>query len=141
MLKFWRKFLARIIPYHGSIYRRIGGKKVIDKLVDDFYSIMATDPAAKECFATHQGRDLKHAAVKLKAFLSGWLGGPPVYMNQFGHPRLRMRHFPFQVGQKESEQWLYCMEEALKNSHIDFETQKQLLASFKEVTMVIKNRE
>jgi len=140
MMKYWHLFLNKMIPYRGSIYRRIGGASVIDQLVNDFYFIMKTDPAALHCLATHQGRDLDHAAEKLKAFLSGWLGGPQIYLEKYGHPRLRMRHFPFPIGPKEAEEWLYCMTEALKKSSLSPEDQQALRLSFKGVTELIQNR-
>lgn len=122
------------------MYEAVGGQVVIDKLVDDFYSIMASDPVAKDCFATHQGRDLSESAHKLKYFLSGWLGGPQLYVENFGHPRLRMRHNPFDIGVKEAEQWLYCMKKALSQSSISLETQAKMFGAFVQVAqMLIKN--
>lgn len=122
------------------MFESIGGQEVIDKLVDDFYEIMATDPVAKDCFATHQGKDLSESAHKLKFFLSGWLGGPQLYLEKFGHPRLRMRHNPFPIGVKEAEQWLYCMKKALAKSAISPEMQVQMYEAFLQVAqMLIKN--
>lgn len=116
------------------MYEKLGGFEVIDKLVDDFYEIMSTDPVAEDCFATHSGRDIRESAEKLKAFLSGWTGGPQLYLEKYGHPRLRMRHFPFKIGPKEGDQWLYCMRKALAKSPIDPGIQEQLLSSFQQVT-------
>jgi len=122
------------------MYDSVGGQEVIDQLVDDFYQIMATDPVAKDCFATHAGRDISESAHKLKYFLSGWLGGPQLYLEKFGHPRLRMRHNPFPIGVKEAEQWLYCMKKALAKSVIKPEIQEQMYGAFVQVaTMLIKN--
>lgn len=122
------------------MFEAIGGQEVIDKLVDDFYHIMSTDPVAKDCFATHAGKDIQESAHKLKYFLSGWLGGPQLYVEKFGHPRLRMRHAPFPIGLKEAEQWMYCMKKALQRSTIKPEIQEQLYASFIQVAqMLIKN--
>lgn len=122
------------------MFEAIGGQEVIDKLVDDFYEIMSTDPVAKDCFATHAGKDISESAHKLKYFLSGWTGGPPLYMEKFGHPRLRMRHNPFPIGVKEAEQWMYCMKKALAKSTIPPEVQTQLYNAFLQVAqMLIKN--
>ena len=122
------------------MFEAIGGQEVIDKLVDDFYEIMSTDPVAKDCFATHAGKDISESAHKLKYFLSGWTGGPPLYMEKFGHPRLRMRHNPFPIGLKEAEQWMYCMKKALAKSTIPEEVQTQLYNAFIQVAqMLIKN--
>jgi hemoglobin len=119
------------------MYEVLGGFPVIDKLVDDFYEIMSTDPVAEDCFATHSGRDIRESAEKLKAFLSGWTGGPQLYLERFGHPRLRMRHFPFKIGPKEGDQWLYCMRKALARSPIDPGIQEELMSSFAQVTAML----
>lgn len=116
------------------MYEKLGGFEVIDKLVDDFYEIMSTDPVAEDCFATHSGRDIRESAEKLKAFLSGWTGGPQLYLEKYGHPRLRMRHFPFKIGPKEGDQWLYCMRKALAKSPIEPGVQEQLMNAFQQVT-------
>jgi hemoglobin len=119
------------------MYEKIGGLEVIDKLVNDFYEMMSTDPVAEDCFATHLGRDIRESAEKLKFFLSGWTGGPQLYLEKHGHPRLRMRHFPFKIGPKEADQWLYCMRKALAKSTIDPGMQEELLVAFEQVTTML----
>lgn len=141
LVGYWQKLLAKLIPYRGTTYRKIGGAKGVSALVDEFYHIMSSDPKAKDCFLTHAGRDISDSSTKLKAFLSGWLGGPPVYMETYGHPRLRMRHFPFAIGAKEAQQWLYCMDQALKNKKVNPKVHQELMEAFKGVTTVIKNRD
>jgi hemoglobin len=123
-----------------KMYEQIGGWPVIEKLVDDFYLIMSTDPVAKDCFATHANRDIQESSHKLKFFLSGWLGGPQLYLEKFGHPRLRMRHHSFMIGVKEAEQWLYCMKKALSLSEISLELQSQLFGSFVQVAQMLINK-
>lgn len=123
------------------MYEQIGGQEVIDKLVDDFYHIMSTDPRARECWATHAGKDINESAHKLKYFLSGWLGGPALYLEKFGHPRLKMRHFPFSIGTLEAHQWLYCMRKALELSTIDPDIQDKMIQAFASVAMMVRNRE
>jgi hemoglobin len=136
------KRLLRSKATSGSdTYSRMGGLEVIDKVVNDFYEIMSTDPVAEDCLATHSGRDIRISAEKLKYFLSGWTGGPPLYMNKYGHPRLRMRHFPFSIGAKESDQWLYCMRKALARSTIDPGIQEELMNAFTHLTKLIQNKE
>ncbi len=123
-----------------SMYDKIGGFEVIDKLVNDFYEIMSTDPVAEDCFATHSGRDIRDSAEKLKYFLSGWTGGPQLYLEKIGHPKLRMRHFPFKIGPKEADQWLYCMRKALAQSSIEPGVQEHLMVAFKNVTDMLSER-
>lgn len=123
------------------MFEAVGGIAVINKLVEDFYRIMASDPEARECFATHRGKEIKESAEKLKMFLSGWLGGPKIYQENIGHPRLRMRHFPFKIGQQEADQWLNCMKKAFELSTVKPELQTQIMEAFRNVTEVIKNRD
>lgn len=124
----------------NTIFEKIGGEAGLKTLVDTFYHIMSTDPFAKDCFATHAGRDIAHSAEKLTMFLSGILGGPPLYHEKFGHPRLRMRHFPFTIGEKEASQWLYCMLKAMDEVKIDREIQEQMIPYFRQVTGHLRNR-
>jgi hemoglobin len=123
-----------------EMYDMLGGKEGISKIVEDFYRIMETDSKARQVHATHSGRELKNSAIKLKAFLSGWTGGPQEYLETFGHPRLRMRHAPFSITKVEAEQWLYCMGEALKLSPLSPEDQLRMLAAFANVTTMLINR-
>jgi hemoglobin len=93
-------------------YEIIGGEAAVRQLVDRFYDLMDTAPEAANVRALH-ARSLKVSREKLFQFLSGWLGGPQLYIERFGHPRLRMRHFPFAIASRERDEWLWCMERAL----------------------------
>ncbi|MES2526931.1 MAG: group II truncated hemoglobin [Bdellovibrionota bacterium] len=123
-----------------SVFDRIGGMEKLSELVKTFYHIMATDPMAKECFATHDGKDIAHSAEKLTMFLSGIMGGPPIYHETYGHPRLRMRHGPFAIGEKEAVQWLYCMLKAMDEVKIDRDIQEEIIPYFRHVTDFLRNR-
>ncbi|MFL5785903.1 MAG: group II truncated hemoglobin [Bacteriovoracaceae bacterium] len=123
-----------------SLYERIGGEEKLTELVRTFYHIMSTDPMAKECFATHAGKDIAHSGEKLIMFLSGITGGPPLYHEKIGHPRLRMRHFPFQIGEKEATQWLYCMIKAMDEVKIDRDVQEEIIPYFRQVTTHLRNK-
>lgn len=94
-------------------YEMIGGEVVLRALVKDFYRIMDELPEAYGIRKLHPG-DLAGSEEKLFMFLSGWLGGPDLFAQRFGHPRLRARHLPFAIAESERDQWLLCMQEALK---------------------------
>jgi hemoglobin len=81
-------------------------------LVDRFYDLMDTAPEAATIRTLH-ARNLKVSREKLYKFMSGWTGGPQLYVEEYGHPRLRMRHFPFAIGARERDEWLWCMDRAL----------------------------
>lgn len=94
-----------------SIYIRLGGEPGVRALVDRFYALMDTLPEAQLLRRLHP--DMERAADSLFKFLSGWFGGPALYVRERGHPRLRMRHLPFAIGARERDQWLLCMRQAL----------------------------
>jgi hemoglobin len=93
-------------------YELIGGEKALLSLVDRFYFFMDTMPEAAGIRAMH-AKSLSGARDKLFKFLSGWLGGPDLFIQQYGHPRLRQRHFPFAIDSSERDQWMLCMNKAL----------------------------
>ncbi len=95
-----------------SPYERIGGDKVVRQLVFRFYELMDSQSETQHIRAMHPD-DLSLSGDKLYKFLSGWLGGPQRYVEEYGHPRLRARHLPFQISQAESDAWMLCMNTAL----------------------------
>lgn len=93
-------------------YLLMGGEVAVRKLANRFYDIMETAPEAKELYAIHP-LPLDSIRQKFFEFLSGWLGGPALFEQKYGHPRLRARHLPFTVNQQLRDQWMYCMDQAL----------------------------
>lgn len=106
-------------------YQLIGGEQGVQSLVDRFYFFMDTLPEARDIRVIHQ-KNLNSARGKLFKFLSGWLGGPDLFVEAYGHPRLRMRHLPFEIGARERDQWMYCMNKALNELAIDPEFRHDL---------------
>jgi hemoglobin len=95
-----------------TAYALVGGEAAIRALVHRFYDLMDTLPEAYGIRKLHPA-DLSTSEQKLFMYLSGWLGGPDLYVQQNGHPRLRARHLPFPIGSSERDQWLLCMRQAL----------------------------
>lgn len=95
-----------------TAYALVGGEAAIRTLVHRFYELMDTLPEAYGIRKLHPA-DLSTSEQKLFMYLSGWLGGPDLYVQQNGHPRLRARHLPFPIGSSERDQWLLCMRQAL----------------------------
>lgn len=93
-------------------FEEIGGAEAVRQLVDRFYDLMDTAPEAANVRALH-ATSLKSSREKLRLFMTGWLGGPPLYVEKHGHPMLRQRHFPFAIGTVERDEWLWCMDRAL----------------------------
>jgi hemoglobin len=121
-------------------YERIGGDPAVRRLVNRFYDYMDVLPEAAGIRAMHK-EDLGEAREKLYEFLSGWLGGPPLYITRYGHPRLRARHLPFPIGESERDQWLLCMGQAVLEVVEEPEFRSQLMHAFAGVADHMRNRE
>jgi hemoglobin len=95
-----------------TLYDAIGGDATIRKLTRRFYELMDTLPEAKNCRAIHPP-DLEGSERKLYEYLTGYLGGPPLYTEKYGHPRLRSRHFMAEIGPAERDEWILCFRRAM----------------------------
>lgn len=120
-------------------YERLG-EEGVRRLVDRFYDRMDTLPEAAEVRAMHP-RDLRGSREKLFWFLSGWLGGPPLYVEKKGHPRLRARHLPFAIDDAARDQWMLCMRQALAEVVEDAELSAYLERQLGRVADHMRNRE
>ena len=120
-------------------FQWLGGEERVRALTDRFYDLMDLEPAYKELRAAH-GTELTQAREKLFMFLCGWLGGPSYYTDQFGHPRLRMRHMPFAIGIKERDQWVACMDQAMTETHVPIELRERLKNSFFQTADWMRNK-
>lgn len=99
-------------------YDAIGGEDGVRAIVDRFYDLMDSAPEAVHVRALHAS-SLKISREKLRLFLTGWTDGPQVYVERYGHPMLRQRHFPFAIGAMERDEWLWCMNRALEEHPMD----------------------
>jgi hemoglobin len=120
-------------------YGLIGGEKAVLSLVDRFYFYMDILPEARDVRKLHP-QNLTLAKQKLFEFLSGWLGGPNLFIEAYGHPRLRQRHFPFAIGEQEAEQWLLCMHKALFELSMDETLREQLWVALSQLAKHMINR-
>jgi hemoglobin len=127
--------MADLTPYEA-----IGGEAVVAQLTDRFYELMASVPQFAGIRAMHPA-DLKESRDKLFMFLSGWLGGPDLYVQNIGHPMLRRRHMPFAIGEAERDQWVACMVLAMEEVGIEPAMRQRLLQSFFNTADFMRNRE
>lgn len=127
-----------------SFYSLLGGEANLRKICALFYSKMNDDVRFKEIRSLH-AKSLHISESKLFDFLSGWLGGPSLYMQKYGHPRLRMRHLPFPIAERERDQWLLCMQESLLelkiNDIVGESAYQGLMASFYKTADFMRNTE
>ena len=119
-------------------YQLIGGADGIRHLVNRFYALMDALPEARTIRALHPA-DLSHAKERLFMFLSGWLGGPQLYAERFGHPRLRQKHQAFPIGEAERDAWMLCMSRAINEIAVDATLRAQLTQSFFKTADFLRN--
>lgn len=109
-----------------SLYNRIGGGTGVRQLVTRFYDHMDSLSDATEIRAMHQS-DLSDSREKLYQYFTGWFGGPPLFVERYGHPRLRARHNHVQIGTADRDAWLKCLLAALDEMNLDKSLYKELL--------------
>ena len=126
-------------PPFETPFAWIGGESQVHALVDRFYDLMDLEPGYAALRAAH-GTELVNAREKLTMFLTGWMGGPQRYTEQFGHPRLRMRHMPFSIGISERDQWVACMDQAMQETAVDDALRTRLKESFMQTADWMRNR-
>ena len=120
-------------------YELMGGEDVIRRLVDRFYDLMDESPDYYGIRKLHP-QNLASSRQKLFMFLSGWTGGPSLYTEKYGDPRMRTRHMPFSIGSAERDQWLSCMSRAMTDVGLDPQLFKALLMAFYQTADFIRNQ-
>ncbi|MCB5184096.1 group II truncated hemoglobin [Methylobacillus gramineus] len=124
----------------ATFFDLLGGVERIRELVERFYDVMDTDTRAAALRALHP-EDLTSAREKLFMFLTGWTGGPQLYIERYGHPRLRMRHMPFAIDESARDQWMYCMIKAMNDIGVDDAVMTKLSEALWGVADFMRNRE
>ena len=120
-------------------YQVLGGAEKLRALVDRFYQLMDTQPEYYAIRKLHP-QDLSGSAEKLYLFLSGWLGGPPLYLQKIGQPFLRARHLPFPIGETERDLWLACMRQAMEEAAVEENLRATLARAFAKTADHMRNR-
>ncbi len=122
-----------------SIYEQIGGEATLRKITRKFYEIMHRMPEAQGIRKMHP-ENLAGSEEKLFMFLSGWLGGPNLFIERFGHPKMRARHLPFKIGKSERDQWMLCMVHAFDEVKIEEPYRSELLHSLLNLADHMRNQ-
>lgn len=120
-------------------YDLMGGDAKVRELVERFYDLMELEPEFQQLRRVH-GSSLESAREKLYLFLCGWLGGPPLYMERYGHPMLRARHLPFAIGEEERDQWMACMLRAMEEVAVPDQVRGALAPAFFKTADWMRNR-
>ena len=126
-----------VVPLEvASLYERVGGYQFFVELVERFYQSVETDSSLRSLYP----EDLEPGKAHLSAFLAQYWGGPPRYSLERGHPRLRQRHMPFRIGQKERDAWVTHMISALASMEISVVEVTLMENYFKSTATVMINR-
>ncbi|HXM72643.1 MAG TPA: globin [Candidatus Dormibacteraeota bacterium] len=120
-----------------SVYELAGGEETFRLLVERFYSSVATDEVLR---AVYPEDDLAGARERLTLFLIQYWGGPTTYSESRGHPRLRLRHQPFNIGQAERDAWLAHMTAAVESLNLAPAVRKALLDYFDTASTAMINQ-
>ena len=123
----------------SEAYELMGGEVVLRRLVECFYDLMDEDPDYFGIRKLHP-QELNSSRQKLFMFLSGWTGGPSLYVEKYGEPRLRSRHLPFSIGIDERDQWISCMNNAMRKVGIEIQLRKSLALAFEQTADFMRNQ-
>jgi hemoglobin len=121
-----------------TMFERIGGEVVVDRLVEAFYGHMDNLPEARTIRAMHAA-DLGDVKKVLKRYFTEWTGGPALYSPEKGHPRLRQRHMPFPIDDAARDAWMGCMRKALDETIGDTPARRELEENMRKLADWMRN--
>lgn len=126
----------------ASLYDLVGGEQGILKLVEVFYDLVETHPEGHQLHLLHlRGNGVAHSRVEQFNFLSGFLGGPKLYIEKHGHSNVRTMHEHVEINTQAKDAWLKCMEMAIEQVGYDSATAQQLMRNFTVVAERLVNRD
>ena len=114
---------AKSTTNERTLFEDIGGRNAVGSWVSAFYDGAAKDPVIGHLFSADSSVPKQRQAE----FLEQWLGGEKLYSQHSGHPRLRLRHFPFVIDEEAAERWLMLMEEALASIDAPLELTEKII--------------
>lgn len=121
----------------NSLYERIGGDETLRILVDTFYENVYQNELIARLFQS----DITIIKEKQRLFLTQFLGGPQLYSDQYGHPKMRARHMPHAITEEDAIEWLACMADAINKLPIEAELKDELFARFPNTALFMVNTE
>ncbi len=126
--------------HNQSVYSLIGGEDAIYRLVNSFYDIIEKHPDGHKLHVLHlRGNGIPHSRVEQFNFLSGFLGGPKLYVEKHGHSNIRQMHEHIEIDDEVKDIWLKCMAMAIDAIGINAETKDKLMSSFTTIANLLVN--
>jgi hemoglobin len=130
---------GRALVQPESAYERIGGEDGVRRLTRRFYALMDELPEAAACRAIHP-ESLAGSEEKLFEYLTGWLGGPPIFVEKHGPPMLRARHLRVPIGEEEIAGWLVCFRRAWSETVVDEDLTALVMPRVEGLAVHMRNR-
>lgn len=121
-----------------TIYELLGGTEGVRAVVDRFYDLMDTDPVFAPIRAMH-APDLSPMRVGLTEWLTGWLGGPPLYVQRKGTPCITGAHMPFRIDETAAALWMDCMTRAMADTDVPERYREMLLPALGNIATMLRN--
>lgn len=121
----------------NSLYERIGGDATLRVMLDRFYDYVYEHEQIAHLFNS----DKEEIKEKQRLFLTQFLGGPQLYSETYGHPRMRARHMPHQITEEDAIAWLSCMADAVNHLTIEQNLKDELFARFPQTALFMVNTE
>ena len=129
------------MPSNKSLYDELGGDVGVRHLVETFYNIVETDEDAQKLHILHlRGSGIANSKTEQHLFMSGFLGGPKLYLEKHGHANLKTMHEHVVVDEESKDIWLNCMEKAMNAVALAEDTQEKLMRIFRPVAERLVNQ-
>ncbi len=122
----------------STVYELLGGEEAVRSLVDRFYELMDQDATFSQIRDMHES-DLSPMRQSLFEYLSGWLGGPQLFVERTGSPCLVGAHTPFTIGPEARDNWVICMRQAMADVEIDLKYRELLDPAFARIADMMQN--
>ena len=125
-----------------TIYEKMGGEEPLKELVETFYDIIESDPDGEIVHSLHlKGHGMNHTRVAQFEFLSGFFGGPQLYIERNRHSDMRLIHEHVEVGHAAAESWLLCMEKAIEQEGFDESLKQSMMKTFTHAAEIVRNQD
>lgn len=133
---------GRSVPKAALLYDRVGGEDGLRTLVETFYDIIEFEPEGRGLYILHlRGHGVAHSRIEQFNFLSGFLGGPRLYVEKYGHSDVREMHVHVEIDAEARDAWLNCMSIAIDRVGLPADVKRDLMANFTRVAFQLKNKD
>ncbi|SNR60845.1 hemoglobin [Methylobacillus rhizosphaerae] len=126
----------------GSLYNRVGGETGLRKLIETFYDIIEFEPQGRMLHLLHlKGHGVAHSRIEQFNFLSGFLGGPQLYIEKYRHSNVRDMHVHVEIDAAARDSWLECMLVAIDRVGLPTDVKDDLMSNLTRVAFQLQNKD